>query len=215
MRTNSRFSARAIDSPTDVLPVPEGRSGSGSPPTACRRRSRAPARSLRTARYSTMRSLTSSRPAWSASSTSRAWTGSSRSSERLPHGTGEQPVEVGADHRRLRRLVAHPLEPGDLALGLLAHRVGHARPRRSSCGTPRRRTRRPRRAPCGSTPSACAGRTRAAALRRPPRRRRGCAGAPAARRAARAGAATRAGAARRRRPSRAARSSARRSISGA
>ena len=37
----------------------------------------------------------------------------------------EQPVEVGADHRRLAALVAHPLEPADLALGLLANRVGH------------------------------------------------------------------------------------------
>ena len=39
----------------------------------------------------------------------------------------QQPVEVGADHRRLGRLVAHPLEPGDLALGLLAHGVGQLR----------------------------------------------------------------------------------------
>jgi len=44
-------------------------------------------RSLRTAMYSVMRSLTSSRPAWSASSTSRAWTGSSISSEVVLHGT--------------------------------------------------------------------------------------------------------------------------------
>ena len=36
---------------------------------------------------------------------------------------GEQPVEVRADHLRLAGLVAHALEPGDLALGLLAHRV--------------------------------------------------------------------------------------------
>ena len=35
----------------------------------------------------------------------------------------EQPVEVGAHHLRLAGLVAHPLEPGDLALGLLAHGV--------------------------------------------------------------------------------------------
>jgi hypothetical protein len=44
-------------------------------------------RSLRTAMYSTIRSFTSSSPAWSASSTSRACTGSSRSSERFDHGT--------------------------------------------------------------------------------------------------------------------------------
>ena len=45
------------------------------------------ARSFRTARYSVMRRFTSSRPAWSASSTSRACFGSSRSSERFDHGT--------------------------------------------------------------------------------------------------------------------------------
>ena len=38
---------------------------------------------------------------------------------------GDQPVEVGADHRRLAGLVAHPLQPAELALGLLAHGVGH------------------------------------------------------------------------------------------
>ena len=32
----------------------------------------------------------------------------------------EQPVEVGADHLRLAGLLAHPLEPSDFALGLLA-----------------------------------------------------------------------------------------------
>jgi len=56
-----------------------------------------------------IRSFTSSRPAWSASSTSRACTGSSRSSERF----------------ELAGLVAHPLEPAELALGLLTHGVGH------------------------------------------------------------------------------------------
>ena len=40
---------------------------------------------------------------------------------------GEQPVEVGADHRRLARGVAHALEPAELALRLLPHLVGHAR----------------------------------------------------------------------------------------
>ena len=38
---------------------------------------------------------------------------------------GEQPVEVGADHRRLAARVAHPLEPRELALRLLADVVGH------------------------------------------------------------------------------------------
>ena len=40
---------------------------------------------------------------------------------------GEQPVEVVADHRRLGRALAHPLEAAELLLGLLAHGVGHAR----------------------------------------------------------------------------------------
>jgi hypothetical protein len=43
----------------------------------------------------------------------------------LPHGHREQPVEIGADHRRLARGVAHALEPAELALRLLAHLVGH------------------------------------------------------------------------------------------
>ena len=63
MRTNSRFSERAIDSPIDVLPVPGGPISvriapdflSGSIPRS--------SRSLRTAMYSTIRSLTSSSPA--------------------------------------------------------------------------------------------------------------------------------------------------------
>jgi hypothetical protein len=39
---------------------------------------------------------------------------------------GDQPVEVGADHRALARLLAHALEPPELTLGLLAHLVRHA-----------------------------------------------------------------------------------------
>ena len=38
---------------------------------------------------------------------------------------GQQPVEVVADHGRLGRLVAHALEPGELALGLLEDVLGH------------------------------------------------------------------------------------------
>src|SRR5262245_53720062 len=40
---------------------------------------------------------------------------------------GDEPIEVGADHGRLGALVAHALEPAQLALRLLAHGVGHAR----------------------------------------------------------------------------------------
>ena len=46
---------------------------------------------------------------------------------RLTPGHGQEPVEVGADHRRLARGIAHALEPVELALRLLAHLVGHAR----------------------------------------------------------------------------------------
>ena len=83
-------------------------------------------RSLRTARYSMMRSLTSSRPAWSASSTSRACDRVEPLLGALAPRHGDQPVEVGADHRRLARLLAHALEAAELALGLLADVVGHA-----------------------------------------------------------------------------------------
>jgi hypothetical protein len=40
---------------------------------------------------------------------------------------GEQPVEVGADHRGLARGVAHALEPAELTLRLPADLVGHLR----------------------------------------------------------------------------------------
>ena len=39
---------------------------------------------------------------------------------------GDQPVEVGADHLGLAAALAHALEAAELALGLLAHVVGHA-----------------------------------------------------------------------------------------
>ena len=39
---------------------------------------------------------------------------------------GDQPVEVGADHRGLARLLAHALEPAELLGGLLLDRLRHA-----------------------------------------------------------------------------------------
>jgi hypothetical protein len=81
MRTNSRFSARAIDSPIDVLPVPGG-----------------PIR----VRVEPLFGVLAPRDC-------------------------EQPVEVGPDHRRLARGVAHPLEPAELALRLFAYLVRHRR----------------------------------------------------------------------------------------
>src|SRR5205823_5027893 len=45
----------------------------------------------------------------------------------LPPRHGEKPVQVRADHRGLAALVAHPLQPTGLALGLLADLVGEIR----------------------------------------------------------------------------------------
>src|SRR5262249_22318007 len=47
----------------------------------------------------------------------------------LPPGHGEEPVEVGADHRGLRALLAHALQALELALGLRAHGLRNARVR--------------------------------------------------------------------------------------
>ena len=128
MRTNSRPVARAIDSPIEVLPVPGGpirvRIAPAPLPSSAIPRSR---RSRRTAMYSVIRSLTSSSPAWSASSTSRACTGIELLVRALAPRNAEQPVEVGADHRRLATRLAHALEPAELTLGLLANGVGHRR----------------------------------------------------------------------------------------
>ena len=179
--------ARAIDSPIEVLPVPGGPIRVRIAPERLSSVIPRSTRSFLTAMYSTIRSLTSSSPAWSASSTSRACCGIEPLVGALAPRHGDQPVQVGADHARLGRLLAHPLEPAELLLGLLADVPRASRPLRSWSGTPRRSRRRPRRAPCGSTPSACAGSTRAAASRRRTRRRRGSACGPGARPAARAG----------------------------
>ncbi len=40
---------------------------------------------------------------------------------------GDQPIQVGANHARLACLLAHPLEPRELLVGLLANLVGHRR----------------------------------------------------------------------------------------
>ena len=116
-------------------------------------------RSLRTA-IPTIRSLTSSSPAWSASST-RALTGSRRSSERLPHGTAEPVEACGSSTLHRSR---HPSAPAGPSSRSACSRTSSAsRTRRSSACTPRRRSRRPRRAPSGWIRAACAGSTRAAA----------------------------------------------------
>ena len=87
-------------------------------------------RSLRTASSSTMRSFTSSRPVWSASSTARAsvrsrWSVGAHAPRQLEHG-----VEPGADPAVLGGLRARALEAADLALdrGRGRRRAGRARP---------------------------------------------------------------------------------------
>ena len=156
-----RFSDRAIDSPIDVLPVPGGPTRVRIAPGASTSIPRS-SRSLRTAMYSTMRSLTSSSPAWSASSTSRLSFGSSRSSERTPHGR-QQPVDVA--RIVATRVSSHPCARTGKARGPPARARGRAsRTLRSSSGTPRRRTSRPHRAPSGSSRAACAGCIRAVVL---------------------------------------------------
>ena len=104
---------------------------------------------------------------------------------------GDQPVEVGADHRGLAGLLAHALEPAELRSACSRDGLGHAglvdlgavllddRARSSSPSSLR-------------IDSICLRRkySRCCLLGAGLARPRGCAGAPAARRAARAGAAT-------------------------
>ncbi len=85
----------------------------------------------------------------------------------------DQPVEVAADHRALGRLLALALESAQLLVGLLVDRLRHAGLVDLASRTRRSDRSRPRPAPCGSTPSVCAGSTRAAVSGRPTRRRRG------------------------------------------
>src|ERR1700731_3976285 len=87
-RANLRPSARATEAPSEVLPTPGGPTSvtiapEPRPPRTPRPRSW---RSLRTARNSMMRSLTSSRPVWSSSRIVRAVARSKLSSERTFHG---------------------------------------------------------------------------------------------------------------------------------
>ena len=82
-------------------------------------------RSLRTAMYSVMRSLTSSRPAWSSSSTDARAGGVELLLGALRPRHRDQPVEVGADHRALARLLAAALEAAQLLRRLLGDVLGH------------------------------------------------------------------------------------------
>ena len=87
-----------------------------------------------------MRSLTSSRPAWSASSTSRASTGSRRSSGAWHHGTRDEPVQVGPDRPGLG-LRASPVRSKRRDSFSACSRAASGIPASSIfSGTPRRRT---------------------------------------------------------------------------
>ncbi len=126
-RTNFRPMARATDSPSEVLPTPGGPASritapEPRPPMTCRPRS---ARRARTARYSTIRSLTSSRPWWSASSTARARDDVVAVLGRDVPGQLEHGVEPGADPGGLGVLLAGALELVDLLEQRRAHVVGH------------------------------------------------------------------------------------------
>ena len=96
----------------------------------------------------------------------------------LRPGHGQQPVEIGADGRRLGVRVTQPLEARELAVSLLPHRFGHAGVGDLLRDSPRWPSRRLRRAPCGWRPSACAGSSRAAASGRRFPRPRGSACGP-------------------------------------
>ena len=125
MRTNSRFSARAIDSPIDVLPVPGGpirvriapERLSSAIPRSCAEL--ADGEVLDDALLDVLEAgvvgVEHLAGVHRVEPLLRA----------LAPRHGQQPVEVRPDHRRLAARVAHPLEPPELALGLLAHVVGH------------------------------------------------------------------------------------------
>ena len=124
MRTNSRLSARAIDSPTEVLPVPGGpirvriapERLSSAMPRSCAQLAHGQVLDdslldvLETGVVvvQDLARVDGVEPLFGA----------------LPPRHGEQPVQVGADHRGLAALVAHPLQPAELALGLLPNLVG-------------------------------------------------------------------------------------------
>ena len=94
--------ARAIDWPSDVLPTPGG-------PTKHRIGALPCGASLRTARYSTMRRFILSSPKWSSSRMRRASAMSIGFSSGSAQGSSIEPVEIGANHARLRRRFRHAL----------------------------------------------------------------------------------------------------------
>ena len=118
-RTNLRPSELAIDFASDVLPTPGGpRKQRIGPFTS--------GFSLRTARYSSTRSLTFSRPEWSASSTSLVRLQIDRVLGALRPRQRDQPVEVGARDGVLGGGDRHLRQAIELAQRFLLDRLGHA-----------------------------------------------------------------------------------------
>ena len=131
-----------MDSPSDVLPTPGGPTRARITPLRSSSMSRS-RRNLRTARYSRMRSLTSFRPAWSASRISRAaCTSWLLVGDDAPRH-GEQPVEVGADRGALGPLRRRPrARPSSRSASLRASSGSRSRRCGRGSARPRRRPRR-------------------------------------------------------------------------
>ena len=142
--------ALAINRRSEVLPVPGGPTSVRMAHPPRRRWSRlrpAPGRprSLRTTRYSTMRYFTSSRPAWSTSSTCLAWTGrAGRGSD--AHGTGQRPIGYAADPSTMLGVSSRPCAPARWPRPAPSWPPSRASspPASSSCGVLGRPTLRPR-----------------------------------------------------------------------
>ena len=118
-RTNLRPIELAIDWASEVLPTPGGpRKQRIGPFTS--------GLSLRTARYSRTRSLTFSRPEWSASSTSLVRLQVDRVLGALRPRQRDDPVEVGARDGVLGGGDRHLRQAIELAQRFLLHRLGHA-----------------------------------------------------------------------------------------
>ena len=125
MRTNSRPSARATDSPIEVLPVPGGPTRvriapdflSGSIPRSVAQL--AHGQVLDDAVLDVVEAGVVGVEDLARVRGIQALLGALRPRHR------HEPVEVRADHRGLAARLAHPLQPVELALGLLADGVGH------------------------------------------------------------------------------------------
>ena len=122
-----------------------------------------------------MRSFTSSRPVWSASSTARAWSRSRWSWDRLSQGSSSTVSSQVRIHPCSGDWSLRAVEPGELPVDGVADGLGEARAPRAWPGRrrrrPRRRGRRP--APCGWPPAAGAGGTPAGSSPCPRTRRCG------------------------------------------